>query len=102
MSSFAALNGAFTSLTAQRIALEVTGQNISNVNTPGYTRQRANLEALASGVKPTMLSSEGVRASGVKVVSVDRLGDIFLETKVRTQASTAARLTAAAAPAAAG
>src|SRR5690625_420287 len=96
MSSFAALNGAFTSLTAQRIALEVTGQNISNVNTPGYTRQRVNLEAIASGVKPTLHSSQGVRASGVQVVSVDRLGDVFLETKARTQASTAARLTATA------
>src|SRR5690625_4696957 len=96
MSSFAALNGAFTSLTAQRIALEVTGQNISNVNTPGYTRQRVNLEAIASGVRPTLHSSQGVRAPGVQVVSVDRLGDVFLETKARAQASTAARLTAAA------
>ena len=30
-------------LQVNQIALEITGQNIANVNTPGYTRQRAHL-----------------------------------------------------------
>lgn len=93
MSSFAALNGAFTSLTAQRIALEATSQNISNVNTPGYTRQRANLQAITTGGAPTLFGSDAVRSSGVQVTSVDRLGDIFRETSLRTQTSSSARLT---------
>src|SRR5699024_3087540 len=94
MSSFAALNGAFTSLTAQRIALEATSQNISNVNTPGYTRQRADLQAITTGGAPTMFGSGAVRSSGVQVTSVDRLGDIFRETSLRTQTSSSSRLTA--------
>src|SRR5699024_5429618 len=96
MSSFAALNGAFTSLTAQRIALEVTGQNISNVNTPGYTRQRANLEAITGGTQPSLLATATSRGTGVQVTSIERLGDIFLETTLRSQTSSAARLDAVA------
>ena len=95
MSSFAALNGAYTSLTAQRIALEVTGQNISNVNTPGYTRQRAGLEAISGGTQPTMNGT--ARGIGVRVTSVERLNDVFLETKLRAQTSSASRLDAVAA-----
>jgi flagellar hook-associated protein 1 len=41
------LNGALLmgsqSLNTQRIAIETIGNNISNINTPGYARQRANL-----------------------------------------------------------
>ncbi|MCM3661976.1 flagellar hook-associated protein FlgK [Georgenia satyanarayanai] len=96
MSSFAALNGAFTALTAQRIALEVTGQNISNVNTIGYTRQRAGMEAITGTARPTMFATSGAPATGVRVTSIDRLGDIFLETKLRTQTSSTARLEAVA------
>lgn len=93
MSSFAALNGAFTSLTAQRIALEVTSQNISNVNTPGYTRQRADLAAIG-GTAPTLFGGSDTRATGVKVTSVERLTDIFLESRLRTQTASSSRLTA--------
>lgn len=92
MSSFAALNGAYTSLTAQRIALEATGQNISNVNTPGYTRQRVSLEAITGGTQPTMTGT--ARGIGVRVTSIDRLGDVFLETKLRAQTASASRLDA--------
>ena len=31
------------SLSAQQVAINTIGNNISNVNTPGYARQRANL-----------------------------------------------------------
>ncbi|QDB78155.1 flagellar hook-associated protein FlgK [Georgenia wutianyii] len=95
MSSFSALNGAYTSLNAQRIALEAVGQNISNVNTPGYTRQRVNLEAITGGTQPTMTGT--ARGLGVRVTSVERLGDLFAETKLRTQTSSASRLGAVAA-----
>ncbi|MBD8062720.1 flagellar hook-associated protein FlgK [Oceanitalea stevensii] len=96
MSSFSALNGAFTALTAQRVALEVTGQNISNVNTAGYTRQRAGMEAISGTTRPTMFATGGAPASGVRITSIDRLGDIFLETKLRTQTASTARLEAVA------
>jgi len=62
--------------TAQQ-ALAVTGQNVSNVNTPGYSRQEAVMSALAgqtSGANPL--------GTGVQVTSVRRITDQFLETQV--------------------
>jgi len=96
MSSFSALNGAFTALTAQRVPLEVTGQKLSHVNTAGYTRQRAGMEAISGTTRPTMFASGAAPASGVRITSIDRLGDVFLETKLRTQAASTARLQAVA------
>ena len=42
-------------LDAARANLNVTGQNITNVNTPGYSRQRVQMESLADR-KPNQLS----------------------------------------------
>src|SRR5438128_29691 len=51
-SSFSGLTNALAALNVQRYGMEVTGQNIANANTPGYTRQRAELAAVgpATGV----------------------------------------------------
>jgi flagellar hook-associated protein 1 len=43
------LHTARDALTAQSYGLGVAGQNISNVNTPGYVRRRANLESMPLG-----------------------------------------------------
>ncbi|WP_448070879.1 flagellar hook-associated protein FlgK [Georgenia yuyongxinii] len=97
MSTFSTLNGALTSLIAQRQALEVAGQNIANVNTPGYTRQRGNLQAIEGSAAASMTSSSTATLNGgVRVSSVDRLGDIFLEARVRQETSSSAFLDAVA------
>lgn len=92
MSSFSGLNTALTSLIAQRQALEVTGQNIANVNTPGYTRQRAALQGIDGSTGATLHSLPTNNAGGVKVAAYERLGDIFLETRLRQESSAASRL----------
>ncbi|WP_127126497.1 flagellar hook-associated protein FlgK [Georgenia sp. SYP-B2076] len=95
MSTFSGLNGALTSLVAQRQALEIAGQNIANVNTPGYTRQRANLQSIEGSAAPSMNSTAGAGLNGgVNVTSFDRLGDIFLEARTRQETSSAAYLDA--------
>ena len=38
MSGFSSLNVASTALRAQQRAINVTGQNVANVNTDGYSR----------------------------------------------------------------
>jgi flagellar hook-associated protein 1 len=73
------LNSGRSSLIAQQRALRVNGNNIANVNTPGYARQRAVLQSV-----PTSAGG-GVRVSGVEQV-VDR----FVETRLLGQSSTAA------------
>ena len=52
-------------LIANQNALATTGQNISNVNTDGYTRQRVNFDSLPA-------------YGGVEVTSIDRLADDLL------------------------
>lgn len=53
-SSFSGLTHALASLNARSYALSVTGDNIADVNNPGYTRQRANLTEVGPtvGVSP--------------------------------------------------
>ncbi|MFD1505466.1 flagellar hook-associated protein FlgK [Georgenia yuyongxinii] len=97
MSTFSTLNGALTSLIAQRQALEVAGQNIANVNTPGYTRQRANLQAIDGSVAASMHTTPGATVNGgVRVTAVERLGDVFLEARVRQETAGASFLDAVA------
>ena len=45
-STFSGLSTALNALMSQRAALTVTGQNIANANTVGYSRQRAELSAI--------------------------------------------------------
>jgi flagellar hook-associated protein 1 FlgK len=81
---------ALSSLIAQRQALEVAGQNIANANTVGYTRQRASMQAVEALSAPSMYSNQRVAGNGVKVTSIERLGDIFLDARVRSETSGAA------------
>lgn len=92
MSTFSGLSTALTALTAQRQALEVAGQNIANANTVGYTRQRAELQSVGSGQSATMFSQGSSVGNGVQVGSISRLGDLFLDARVRTTTSSSAFL----------
>lgn len=64
------LNTARDGLTAQSFGLNVTGQNVANVNTPGYIRREAQLETRALGTQ----TSGTVNAKGLR-----RVTDAFLE-----------------------
>lgn len=49
-------------LTAQSFGLNVTGQNVANVNTPGYVRREAQLETRALGTQTTgTVNAKGLR-----------------------------------------
>ena len=74
-------------LQAFRQALDVTGQNISNANTDGYVRQRADLVARAS--TPTGASWVG---NGVEVRRLERMVDDYLGEQSRSARSAASRL----------
>ncbi|MCP4596080.1 flagellar hook-associated protein FlgK, partial [Neptuniibacter sp.] len=75
MSGFGLLTLGTQSLQANQTALNVTGQNISNVNTEGYTRQ-----------KPVFQSREFY--AGVEVSEVDRLADQFLNRQIWADSAT--------------
>jgi flagellar hook-associated protein 1 FlgK len=92
VSTFSGLNAATTSLWAQRRALDVTGQNIANVNTDGYSRQRADLQAIGGSAVPAFYSKGTGIGGGVNADSVIRIRDAFLEGRGHTEHANSARL----------
>ena len=78
MSTFSGLSAATTALWAQRRALDVTGQNIANVNTEGYSRQRADLRALGDASVPAIFSTSSGIGAGVSADDVERIRVVFL------------------------
>jgi flagellar hook-associated protein 1 FlgK len=70
-------NTASTSIIAQRVAMEVTGENISNVNTPGYSRQRVLMETA-----PVTNANGFPLGNGVLVKAVQRFYDAVLQKNI--------------------
>ncbi|MBG6226299.1 flagellar hook-associated protein 1 FlgK [Arthrobacter sp. CAN_A2] len=88
MSTFSGLTTAYSGLAAARAGLDVTGQNIANANTPGYTRQRLETSATAPA-RPSLFTT-GIRpGEGVLAAGIARLGDAHLEARVRITAGAA-------------
>ncbi|MDP9394647.1 MAG: flagellar hook-associated protein FlgK [Actinomycetota bacterium] len=85
MSSFASLNTALTGLRAQRRGLDITGQNIANANTEGYSRQRVVQESVGGPPVPAFHSRYDGPGGGVTVTDVARLRDGFLEQRGQTE-----------------
>ena len=76
-STFGGINTAYSGLVAQRRALEVTGQNVANANTPGYTRQRVTLESRGAPSAPAVYSRYDGAGDGVAVTGISRITDSF-------------------------
>ncbi|HZB18741.1 MAG TPA: flagellar hook-associated protein FlgK [Blastococcus sp.] len=92
MSTFSGLNTVTTALWAQRRALDVTGQNIANVNTEGYSRQRVDLQAIGGSAVPAFYSTSPGIGAGVSADDVQRIRDAFLEGRGHTEHANSARL----------
>ena len=74
-SLFGNLSIAVKALMAQQAAIQTTSNNIANVNTPGYTRQRAILQEDTPVIMGTLLFG-----TGVSVGKVESIRDKVLET----------------------
>lgn len=86
---FGTLNTANKGLTAQQTALQTIGHNVSNANTAGYSRQRVTMQAdFAQNI-----AGVGQVGTGVRVSSVDRVSDHFINTQLRNAHSTTQRHT---------
>ena len=89
ISSFYGLQTSLRGLLAQQRSLDVTGHNIANVNTAGYSRQEAALAATPALFLPAggTLNGAASLGSGVDVTSYRRVRDEFLDLQYRGQAS---------------
>ncbi len=75
-------NTARVALSAQQMGIEITGNNIANVNTPGYSRQRVNLIT-----SEPVLSTIGSMGTGVEVKEIQRIYDQFLSAQINEENS---------------
>ena len=78
---FSTLSSAKLGLLAQQLAIEVTGQNVANVETEGYSRQDVSFEANTprGHIKYGGLHQLG---TGVRIASIERAHDQFLFTQI--------------------
>ncbi|MFD2132702.1 flagellar hook-associated protein FlgK [Pseudogracilibacillus auburnensis] len=89
MSTFQGLELAKKALFAQRGGLYTTGHNIANVNTEGYSRQRVNFETTTPFPVPSRVQPQiaGQMGTGVKIGTVQRIRDQFLDFQFRAENS---------------
>jgi flagellar hook-associated protein 1 FlgK len=91
VSTFSGLNTATTALWAQQRGMDVTGQNIANVNTAGYSRQRAELQSVGGNTVPAVYSVSNQVGQGVNADTVSRIRDGFLESRALTERANSAQ-----------
>ena len=85
-STFAGFTTAQLALNASQRALDVAGQNIANINTSGYTRQRLDLMSLNFRSSGTSSTSTNQRAGfGVEITGISQIRDPFLDVQYRNQ-----------------
>ena len=80
---FSVLNTAKLGLLSQQLAIEVTGQNIANVQTEGYSRQEVNFES----TNPRSFNL-GQLGTGVRVAGIERSHDEFLFSQILGEGDT--------------
>ncbi len=80
MSLFGTLVIGRQGLIAQQRAISITSNNVANVNTPGYTRQRPVFEP----VSPAYLNGVPI-GGGVDVVDAERIADAFLDAQLNRE-----------------
>jgi flagellar hook-associated protein 1 len=84
------LQTALSGLLAEQQALDVTGNNIANANTEGYSRESAIFESNQPIVIPAInpITGRGVQlGTGVSVATIARIRNIYLDAQYRTQNS---------------
>lgn len=91
MSSFLGIELGTRALRSFQNALNVTGHNISNINTPGYSRQRAVMQS----TPPLVLGGRLIAGTGVMTHQIERIRDLMLEQQVNYSTSQQSRFTAA-------
>lgn len=82
-------NIGLSGLRASQTNLSVTGQNITNVNTPGYSRQAA-----VQAAREPSFSGVGYIGNGTNITDVKRIYNEFLTNQVRTSTSINSEVTA--------
>lgn len=84
-STFLSFETAKKSIMASQSALNITGNNVSNINTTGYTRQRVDLFSVVTPTSGGLYRGNNLSnaGQGVYAAGVQQIRDPFLDTKYR-------------------
>ena len=85
--SFSGISTALSALQANQKRLDIIGQNLSNMNTPGYTRQQLETSSLnySHPVSHYTNGSEITVGFGVYMDRVSQIRDPYLDVQYRSQ-----------------
>ncbi len=84
-STFLGFNTVRSGLFAAQRALDITGHNIANANTKGYSRQRLNQ---VQSTPMALYGGQGMLGTGVDTLSITQARNEFLDYKYRGEATT--------------
>ncbi|AEG15363.1 flagellar hook-associated protein FlgK [Desulfofundulus kuznetsovii DSM 6115] len=87
--TFFGLEIARRGLQTHRTAMDITGHNVANANTPGYTRQEAVIAATGPYANPTLGSKliPGQLGTGVEANMIRRIKNEYLDVQARDSIS---------------
>lgn len=90
-STFGSFNVAFSALQASQMRLGITGQNLANMNTIGYTRQQLDTVSLhsATAISSYMNTNTASIGFGVGITGVSQIRDPYLDIQYRNQMTAA-------------
>ncbi|MFA9430946.1 flagellar hook-associated protein FlgK [Egicoccus sp. AB-alg2] len=80
--SFVGLYTGLTGVRAAQVGIDITGNNVANAATPGYTRQRVELAA-----RPSYQAPGAMIGTGVDISTIGRLRDGFLDARFRSSSA---------------
>ncbi len=86
---FYGLEIARSALTVSQKAINLTGHNISNANTEGYTRQRLIVQSIEPASANVRLSpiAKGMTGGGAEISKVEQIRSDYLDRQYRNQSS---------------
>src|SRR5919202_1681128 len=90
---FFGLDIASRALRADQALVDVANQNVANANTPGYSRQTADLRATLAYPIPSfnVSGAAGQLGTGVEVSQITRARDLFVDLQLRGQLTSQGR-----------
>lgn len=85
--TFMGFEAAKRGLASNQKAMDITGHNLTNVNTPGYSRQRADMVSVssASGANRFALRQNVLAGQGSQVKGIGQIRDPFLDRRFRDE-----------------
>lgn len=90
VSTFGSLATAYSGLSAARSGIDVTGQNIANAGTTGYTRQRVTQSSVPVVQTGFVHGTAALAGQGVSVDGIARLGSLTLDAGLRVATGSSA------------